>query len=72
MEKPYVDTETLAQSRILTRPLAQDTTVQASIGPITGERHGGGDRFTLIEGEIQPKEDWLALVDWVKSWEDCF
>jgi hypothetical protein len=72
MEKPYINIEALEESRLLTRPLEENTTVQTSLGKITGQWHGGGDRFVLVEGEIQPQEDWQALLGWVEDWKDCF
>ena len=66
LQQGLVDAENPEESRLLTKPLQEGTSVETPFGTATGVVHTGGTVFEAGEGD-----DWAGLVDWVGFYHAC-
>jgi hypothetical protein len=63
-----VDMNNPAASTVLTKPIAEGSTAESSLGWVTGVWHGGGPKFHT-DGD---REDaFFDFGSWIEQYEDC-
>lgn len=66
-----IDADNPANSRLITKPLAEDLAAVSQLGTSTGEFHGGSDKLKLDENGEMTDQTFYDFADWIEQYTDC-